>query len=383
MDALEAPALAEIVTEVNRLRAAPGGPNVLADMLAEQSPIYCGRSTAEAEQLRSYILAGFEQIGMPASVTAFVVEALQTGMSVHVVAAAARALRGGENLPANTTPLLLAAIERIRGHDDVVRLDQQADDQDRPVTALMELFRTLAWLGARAAEAEAPLKEMLRAQPSPFSARVRAEIETALAAVACGHSAAPSCCASEPPPISFAPPVATQSADIGSIEMQDQDGTILTLDEFLAGRPSVLTFFYTRCMNPDKCSLTITRLARLQQLIAAAGMQGTVNVAALTYDPAFDLPDRLRSYGAARSMVFDIRNRLLRTTGPFTPIQRWLDLGVGYGSTTVNQHRIDLVILDSARKPRAGIVRQQWHEGQVFAALKDLMSGHTPAKCCH
>jgi protein SCO1/2 len=71
-------------------------------------------------------------------------------------------------------------------------------------------------------------------------------------------------------------------------------------------------------------------------------------------------------------MSFDDRNRLLRTTGPFEPFQRWLDLGVGYGSTTVNQHRLDIVILDVTGHPCASIVRSQWDAADVLAALKAL-----------
>jgi protein SCO1/2 len=71
-------------------------------------------------------------------------------------------------------------------------------------------------------------------------------------------------------------------------------------------------------------------------------------------------------------MSFDDRNRLLRTTGPFEPFQRWLDLGVGYGSTTVNQHRLDIVILDGTGYPYASAVRVQWDDADVLAALKAL-----------
>ena len=81
----------------------------------------------------------------------------------------------------------------------------------------------------------------------------------------------------------------------------------------------------------------------MQALIETEGLRCHYNVAAMTYDPGFDSPDRLRGYGADRGMSFDDRNRLIRTTGPFEPFQHWLDLGVGYGSTTtVNQHRLDI-----------------------------------------
>jgi protein SCO1/2 len=135
-------------------------------------------------------------------------------------------------------------------------------------------------------------------------------------------------------------------------------------------------------MNPNKCSLTITRISRLQKLIETAGMSGRFNVAAVSYDPVFDLPDRLRLYGSARGMTFDAHNRLLRTTDAFEPLQRWLDLGVGYGSTTVNQHRSEVFLLDCNGDPSSSLVRQQWDEHFALAALKALLPESGPASCC-
>jgi cytochrome oxidase Cu insertion factor (SCO1/SenC/PrrC family) len=375
MHAFSGVAFADIIAEVDRLRASPDERDALAALLAEQSPIYAGRSTGDAERLRGYLLASFEKTGLPKSALPFVIEELESGLNPYVVAAAAKALRGSRDFPSHIAALLLAAIDRIRGSDDVVDFDFRAEPgaADAPTTALTELFRTLAWLGPRASEAEAPLREMFGQQPPWFSAQVLMEIEMALAAVSGGGIKAQAhCCAAHPAPISFAAKTPPGSVDIKKTELQDQDGAVFSFGDFFLGRPSVLTFFYSRCMNPNKCSLTITKLARLQQRIRGEGLQDQFNVAAVSYDPAFDLPARLRLYGADRGMSFDDRSRLLRTTGPFEPFRRWLDLGVGYGSTTVNQHRLDVVILDGAGHPCASAVRVQWDEADVLAALKAL-----------
>jgi protein SCO1/2 len=373
--------LADIAGEIKRLSSVPDGANSLVELLAEQSPVYAGRSTAEAERLRACVLANFESMGTPASAMPFVTEELESGINVQVVAAAAKALRGAQEAPQHATALLLDAIERIRGSDDAVRFEQ---GDDPPTTALGELFRTLAWLGPRAAEAEAALEMMLREQPSPFSANVRAEIEAALAAVSRAPAPAHHCCASKPALIELMAPakMAKSEIDVREVALQDQDGAVVSFNALFSGRPSLLTFFYTRCMNPNKCSLTITRISRLQKLIETAGMSGRFNVAAVSYDPVFDLPDRLRLYGSARGMTFDARNRLLRTTDAFEPLQRWLDLGVGYGSTTVNQHRSEVFLLDCNGEPSSSLVRQQWDEHFALAALKALLPESGPASCC-
>jgi cytochrome oxidase Cu insertion factor (SCO1/SenC/PrrC family) len=381
MRSIETIASIDPFAEVDRLRASRDA-DALVGLLAEQSPVYAGRGSSEAERLRGYILASFETTQLTAAALPYVVEELEIGLNSYAVAAAAKALRGAHDLPGQIAKLLLDAIDRIRSSDDVVCFDRSADawTAEPPTTALMELFRTLAWLGSYGREAEAELKAMLAQRPPGFSIQVRAEIEKALAAISLRDSPVQAhCCGGRPAPIALkqaaeASPVGFDIQDVGfdiqATQLQDQDGAILSFGDFFLGRPGVLAFFYTRCMNPNKCSLTITKLARLQKRFAKRAPQGRFNVAAITYDPAFDSPSRLRAYGADRGLVFDDRNRLLRTTGTFEPLQRWLNLGVGYGATTVNQHRLDIVVLDDKACPATQISRVQWDEDEIISALK-------------
>jgi len=363
---------AEIVAYVDHLRTLRDSGGDLVDLLPEQSPIYHGRAAGAAERLRGYILASFERTGLPDSAIAFVIEELEGGHNPYVIAAAAKAARGATTLPAQIVPLLLDAIERIRQSDDVVYFECAAPSGNaaQPATALMELFRTLAWLGPRASIALPSLKAMLECHPPAFSDAVRAEIENAVSALS-RPSAAPSCCADEAMPARSVP---SPQAPIEHIELQDQNGVVFKFDDFFAGRPSLLTFFYTRCINPNKCSLTITKLARVGRRADAGGLRGRINIAAVTYDPEFDLPRRLYLYGTNRGLVFDDRTRLLRTTGPFEPFRQCFDLGVGYGSTTVNQHRLDTLVLNGLGRPVASFARVQWREDDVLDALKSALT---------
>jgi protein SCO1 len=366
--------VADIVAYVDRVRTLPGSGDDLLDLLAEQSPIYAGRTTNEAERLRGYLLASFELTGLPAAAMAFVIEELENGLNPYAVAAAAKAVRGAHSLPERIGPLLLDAIDRLRQSDDLVYFDIRTAPVSgvSSTTALMELFRTFAWLGPRAGAALPALKAMLERNPPAFSPAVLAEIENAIVAVSrVEQPTTRSCCTEGSSPISSIP---SPEVDIAHVELQDQDGAVFRFRDFFYGRPSILTFFYTRCMNPNKCSLTITKLARLQRRACEEGLHGRVNIAAITYDPAFDLPRRLRAYGADRGMSFDDRNRLMRTTGPFEPLQRCFDLGVGYGSSTVNQHRLDVAVLDGTGRFSASFARIQWHEEDVLAALKSALA---------
>jgi cytochrome oxidase Cu insertion factor (SCO1/SenC/PrrC family) len=359
----------DLAARVDEVRRRPDAARELAAMLVEQSPCFAGRGTNEAERLTGFVLASFETAGLPPEAEPFVLEELELGRNPYTVAAAARALRGAREVPAEAPALLVAAIARLRGADDVVRFDGFAPAPARgdATTALAELARTLAQLGPRAKPALGDLRALVDGEGEEFSPAVNAELARATEALERGDAAAPSACCSEPP---AAPHVAGSTActDLADLALEDQDGTRLSLSEAFAGRPTALAFFYTRCQNPEKCSLTVTRLGRLARLSNAEALEA--NVAGLTYDPAFDRPARLNTYGADRGVVFSPRCRLLRTIGPFDPVREAFDLGVGFGPVTVNRHRLDLVVLDASLGVAARFQRRLWHEAAVLDALR-------------
>jgi len=131
-----------------------------------------------------------------------------------------------------------------------------------------------------------------------------------------------------------------------------------------------VAFFYTRCDNPEKCSLTITRLARLAQAIENGPLRGRVRVAAITYDPAYDFPDRIKRFGENRGVRFHDNVRFLRTLDHFDALRTRFDLGVNYGDATVNRHRIELYVLDSRSNIVATFSRMQWNVADVLAELE-------------
>jgi cytochrome oxidase Cu insertion factor (SCO1/SenC/PrrC family) len=118
--------------------------------------------------------------------------------------------------------------------------------------------------------------------------------------------------------------------------------------------------------------LTITKLARLQREVAAASPGIRLNIAAITYDPAFGTPSRLRAYGLDLDMVFARRNCLPRAPQGIEPLQRYFDLQVGFGAATVNRHRVELFVLGPKAEIAASFTRMQWDEQRIFATLQRL-----------
>jgi hypothetical protein len=259
----------DIVAIIDGIRRAPARRDELIDLLREQSAVYRGLGAQSAERLRGYVLASFETVGLPDDAMPFVLEELETGLNPYTVAAAAKALRGAGDVPQTAIALLRRAVTRVEGNDDYVQYGALAceDPAAAPTTAMVEILRTLSALGPRAGVLR-PVLDAMAERAWSFSPDVLAAIERARLDISASPPAA-CCCSSDPVPL---PRPAAQAAAAGAgaideVILQDQDGATFTYRDFFHGRASIATFFYTRCMNPEKCSLTISKLARLQRSI--------------------------------------------------------------------------------------------------------------------
>lgn len=392
----------EIAAFVDEIKRAPRRRGELVALLAERHPLYGGRGANAAVRLRGYILAAFESTGLPDAALPYVLGELESSRDAYVVAGAAKALRGLGVAPDAVTRYLLKAVENVTYVDDVVTFDSYRPDWPLPdaTTALAEIFRTLSWAGTAAASA-LPKLDRMRLDTNTFSEATRAVIAEAIDNIrgetheseAAYSSAGCECCTdvsvgTAAPKVAVVTScdcctnVATGSVQSNaavahvresivpmSVVFEDQHGQRVTYGEFFGDRPSVATFFYTRCNNPNKCSLTITKLGRLQRAITDAGFQGRVRTAAITYDPAYDLPPRLQAYGQNRGVAFNHDNRAFRTTEGFEALREYFELGVNFGQALVNSHRIELFVLDSHARIADSFTRLQWDVAEVLERL--------------
>jgi protein SCO1 len=356
----------EIAARVDRIRLAPARRDELVELLPEDLPLYAGRSTNETKRIRGYVLAAFEQTGLPDAALPYVLEELESGREPYLVAAAARAVRGLPSPTGRVIPYLLRAIENMRPRDDTVTFESYRPRWPCafPTTALTEIFKTFGWLGASAAAAVPRLEALHHDAPSDLSAAVRGEMAHALHAIRSGAlSEGGDCCCAWPSTSGAVAPDHPRgtTADLHrDVTFEDQDGDRLTFADCFCGKPSVVTFFYTRCENPNKCSLTITKLADLQQLLRERGAPRAIRTMAITYDPEFDSPPLLKSYGQNRGATFSSDHRMLRSRSGFDELRRYFRLGVNFGPTTVNRHRIELFVLDSTGGIVATFARLRW-----------------------
>jgi len=90
-------------------------------------------------------------------------------------------------------------------------------------------------------------------------------------------------------------------ADVPDFALLNQDGKPIHLAQY-RGKALALTFIYTRCPDPDQCTLMSTNFAAIEQALQKepAVFQKT-HLLSVTFDPDYDTPKVMRSYGAAHT----------------------------------------------------------------------------------
>jgi protein SCO1 len=360
----------------------------LVALLDERHPGYSEQVSEAIVRMRSWILAALSRGVLPDEAVPYVLEELDTATDARLVASAALALRAHPRPVPGFAPFLLQALTNIRSHDEPVSFERYGD-YDAPAqgcTAVQALLDTVAWLGPAAASIAPDLRAWH--DSGPVSRRLRPHLHRALTAIGDKAPAAgpeDDCCLPSWLAADRAAPAPGASPEgLEDVIFQDQDGEEVTGRGMFTGRPTLVAFFYTRCDNPLKCSLTIWKLARVQAALEQRGMRDRIRIAAITYDPDFDLPDRLQIYAANRGFRTNADHRLLRATGGMDIVRAAFGLRVSFARSLVSRHRIELFLLDAEGRITDSFPRLRWDESAVADAAiaqadtRSRADGHGP-----
>ncbi|MFC5472770.1 SCO family protein [Paraherbaspirillum soli] len=78
----------------------------------------------------------------------------------------------------------------------------------------------------------------------------------------------------------------------------DSDGSQHKLSSFTTGKVTLFSFIYTYCTDPKGCPLAYATLHQLKQSIEAnPKMRDQVRFVSMSFDPQYDTPQAMRSYG--------------------------------------------------------------------------------------
>jgi protein SCO1/2 len=157
--------------------------------------------------------------------------------------------------------------------------------------------------------------------------------------------------------------------------LTNEFGAPIQLSQY-RGKTLVLSFLFTRCPLPTFCPRLARQLAETQQTLLARE-NGPTNwqILAVSIDPEYDRPERLKQYGESYSYNPD---HWSLATGDLTDITA---LGEQFGvmfwkeGGTIS-HNLRTVVVDSTGVIRANLIGNEWEVaelvGQVLAATEDM-----------
>jgi protein SCO1/2 len=364
---------------LDRIRKGELSRSHLIELLSERHAVYDGRPSNQMDRIKGYALASFAEVGLPDSAINFVLDELQNGRNAYLVAAAARGLRGSKRPKAEYAGFLIQAVHNLRYYDDSLDLTQFKPNWPltNPSSGKLEIFRTLQWLKGYAKAAIPELNSFLR-NNIDFSPDIKEEIQATIDAIEKDvRKLDLSCCDVEGKTMmggSWLWKGIRTTRSIGNLEVQNEDGISISLNEVIKKKPTVIAFFYTRCMNPNKCTLTINKIGWLQKELIEQGLQDKVNLIAFTYDPSYDTPSKMRVFGENRGIAFSPNVHLLRThPEDFSVLSEFFQLGVNHVASTVNQHRLELFLLDQNGNIKISYTRLQWEVEKVYEDIKKML----------
>jgi cytochrome oxidase Cu insertion factor (SCO1/SenC/PrrC family) len=81
-------------------------------------------------------------------------------------------------------------------------------------------------------------------------------------------------------------------------EVLDSDGSAHRLAEFTTGKVTLFSFIYTYCTDARGCPLAYATMHELKQsILRDASLRGRVRFVSMSFDPEYDTPPAMRSYG--------------------------------------------------------------------------------------
>jgi len=162
---------------------------------------------------------------------------------------------------------------------------------------------------------------------------------------------------------------------VPDFKLLNQSGQTIGLKQF-RGKVVVLTFVYTRCPVADYCPRMSRNFAEIDRALAAEpGMYAKTHLLSISFDPAYDTPKVLRSYGEAYTgkytqETFAHWDFAAPAAADLQKIEEWFDLGVTPGGGSTLQHSLATVVVGKDGKVVAYYPTNEWTPAEVLAKMR-------------
>lgn len=159
--------------------------------------------------------------------------------------------------------------------------------------------------------------------------------------------------------------VPTVGERVPDFKLLDQSGRHIELSQF-AGKVLLMTFIYTRCPLPDYCVRMSENFRKINDLLAQdQALFGATHLLSVSFDPAYDTPAVLRSYGGAHTgryttETFKHWTFAAPSLAELPKMEQFFDVGVNGSDPSTLTHSLSTVLIGKDGKIIAWYPSNEW-----------------------
>lgn len=157
----------------------------------------------------------------------------------------------------------------------------------------------------------------------------------------------------------------------------NQSGKTISIDQF-KGKVLLLTFIYTRCPLPDFCPRMSQNFAKVDKALAAdPSLYAKTHLLSISFDPDYDTPAVLRSYGGAYTgnytqEKFAHWDFAAPSKAEQESVYKFFDIGVTPEKDHTITHSLSTVLIGPDGKVFRWYPTNEWTPDQVLGDIKQL-----------
>lgn len=162
---------------------------------------------------------------------------------------------------------------------------------------------------------------------------------------------------------------------VPDFRLRNQSDRTIHLGQF-KGKVLLLTFIYTRCPLADFCVRMSRNFAEVDKALAAdPALYKQTHLLSISFDPKYDTPKVLRSYGGAYTGLYT-KEKFLHwdfaapTEKELPALTQYFDVGVTPGASKTLSHSLSTVLVGKDGKIIAWYPNNEWKPANVVAQMK-------------
>lgn len=169
--------------------------------------------------------------------------------------------------------------------------------------------------------------------------------------------------------------VPTPGDVVPNFKLLNQSGRTIDFAQF-KGKVLLVTFIYTRCPLPDFCVRMSRDFAEVDKALAAnPAIYMKTHLLSISFDPKYDTPKVLRSYGGAYTgrytkETFAHWDFAAPSEKELPAITQYFDVGVTPGDAKTLTHSLSTVLIGKDGKVLAWYPTNEWKPEDVVAAMR-------------